>query len=69
MKLVERVLTYDQDKDCCDSVSAICQLLTIRTQDGGGGSYVVIETDRWAIDRDDIDKFCQTLKDILNGLE
>lgn len=42
------------------------QTLRVFTEDGGAGSYLVIETERWAIDLDDIDKFCDALKRIAN---
>jgi hypothetical protein len=41
-------MTFTQDKDCC---SLEDQFITIKTQNGGGGDFFVIETDRWAFDR------------------
>ena len=64
MEIFEKSITYTQENDCCDP-SELGQQLILKTQDGGGGSYVVIETERWAID--DIDEFCKALKDILEG--
>lgn len=63
MKLIEKTYLFEQEKDY------IIQMLTMQTQDGGGGNYVVISTERWAIDRDDIDKFCAQLKSVLEGME
>ncbi len=40
-------MTFTQDSDCCDSKE---QYLTIKTQNGGGGDFYVIETERWAFD-------------------
>jgi hypothetical protein len=40
-------MTFTQDADCCDSKD---QFLTIKTQNGGGGDFFVIETERWAFD-------------------
>ena len=40
-------LTFTQDTDCCSSED---QFITIKTQNGGGGDYFVINTDRWAFD-------------------
>ena len=37
-----------QDADCCDG--NILQYMTITVADGGGGSYPVLSTERWAID-------------------
>ena len=47
-ELSEMRVSYTQDTDCCDS--SLCQLLTIKTEDGGGGTFFVIETERWAFD-------------------
>jgi hypothetical protein len=43
-------LTFTQDTDCCDMTGNGCQTLRVTTEDGGGGSYFVLETERWAID-------------------
>lgn len=40
-------MTFSQEADCCDSRS---QFLTIKTENGGGGDFFVIETERWAFD-------------------
>ena len=40
-------LTFTQEEDCCSSEE---QFITIKTQNGGGGDYFVINTDRWAFD-------------------
>ena len=40
-------LTFTQDTDCCSSED---QFITIKTQNGGGGDYFVVNTDRWAFD-------------------
>jgi hypothetical protein len=40
-------MTFTQNADCCDSKD---QFLTIKTQNGGGGDFFVIETERWAFD-------------------
>lgn len=69
MKIFEKTFVYEQDMDCCDGESDGCQTLTVQTQDGGGGNYIILKTDRWAIDKDDIDKFCSELKNILNDME
>ena len=41
------------------------QSLEVSTDDAGGGSYVIIKTDRWAMDREDLDKFAACLKKIV----
>lgn len=40
-------MTFGQEADCCSSQE---QYLTIKTQNGGGGDFYVIETERWAFD-------------------
>lgn len=69
MKLFEKTYVYEQDADTCQFNSQDGQVLTIQTQDGGGGNYLVISTDRWAIDKNDIDKFCNVLKDMIKDME
>jgi hypothetical protein len=41
-------MTFTQESDCCDSGDG--QFLTIKTENGGGGDFFVIETQRWAFD-------------------
>jgi hypothetical protein len=53
----ELKMTFTQDSDCCDSGDG--QFLTIRTENGGGGDFYVIETQRWAFD--DIPELVTTL--------
>lgn len=66
MKIFEKTFLYEQDNDCCDSGN-LGQTLTVQTQDGGGGNYIILSTERWAID--DIDQFCAELKKVLEGME
>jgi hypothetical protein len=40
-------LTFAQDADC---LSTEDQFLTIKTDNGGGGDFFVIETERWSFD-------------------
>lgn len=68
VKLYESKDTWTQDNDCCDDQSCGQQLI-VQTQDGGGGSFIVLETQRWAIDADDIDKFCAMLKSTIERVE
>ena len=56
---------FSQDSDSCQPQDN-GQNLKVFTGDGGGGSYVIIETARWAIDDDDIDKFADCLKRIVS---
>ena len=43
----ELQMTFTQEADCCSNEE---QYLTIKTQNGGGGDFYVIETERWAFD-------------------
>ena len=43
----ELQVTFTQESDCCDDKE---QYITIKTQNGGGGDFYVIETERWAFD-------------------
>ncbi len=58
-------ITYEfcQDSDSCESEDC-GQSIRIFTANAGGGSFVVISTERWAMDYDDIDKFAACLKGI-----
>jgi hypothetical protein len=49
MKIQEWRVTFSQESDACDS-SQLGQSLIVRSEDAGGGQYLVIETSRWAID-------------------
>ena len=40
-------MTFTQDADCCSIEE---QYLTVFTENGGGGDYYVMQTDRWAFD-------------------
>ena len=55
---------FSQESDSNQSVD-LGQSIKISTDDGGGGSYIIIETERWAMDSDEIDKFCACLKRIV----
>lgn len=57
--------TLTQEQDTWGDKADGDQYLSVDTPDSGGGNYLVIETERWAMDKDDIDAFAQTLKDIL----
>ncbi len=64
VRLSEVSFSFNQDSDTNQS-DDIGQEIEITTHDSGGGVYIVIKTDRWAMDVDDIDKFCETLKKIV----
>lgn len=56
---------FSQDVDSCQDSNDICQVIKVFTQDAGGGSYICLETTRWAIDAEDIDKFAEMLKKVV----
>ena len=68
IRLFSKELVYVQEPDSCDC-GQMDQELRVSTDDAGGGSYIILKTERWALDRDDIDEFCKLLKDALEGLE
>jgi len=66
VRLTELTEVYWQQEDCCAPVNEGGQTFTISTQNGGGGSYLVISTERWALDSaKEIDDFARKLKAIL----
>jgi serine protease inhibitor ecotin len=58
----ELQMTFTQDSDCCDSGEG--QFLKIKTENGGGGDFYIIETERWAFDN--IPELVQTLMRFYN---
>lgn len=71
MKVFEKTVTYTQDTDTWQPTSDMCQTLEVkshRVDDGPDGSFITISTERWAIDADEIDSFCNELKNFLKGL-
>lgn len=59
-KVGELRVLWHQEVDCCQDGDM--QFLEVRTADGGGGNYLVLKAERWAIDPKDIDGFCDALK-------
>ena len=53
--------TISQEGDCCGGDSR--QFLEIRTEDGGGGMYWVLSTERWAVD--DLKEFVSVLEKVV----
>jgi len=60
VELSQATITYTQEPDNC-SASEDYQRLKIHIEDAGGGKFIVINTDRWAIDS--IDYFITILHD------
>ena len=56
---------FTQATDCCGSEDVENEI-TITAEDGGGGTYIVLSSPRWAMDSDDeIDELCKELKAML----
>lgn len=53
---------FAQDGDCTHDSSGDLQELTVEVCDGGGGVYLAISTERWALDSEDLKKFIRQLK-------
>lgn len=62
VEICHREVMLTQEEDTAGRVNETDQYLTLKTADGGGGPYIVIETERWAIDADEIDNFAEMLK-------
>ena len=60
VEISQASITYIQEPDNCSS-SEEYQRLEIHIEDAGGGKYIVLRTDRWAIDS--IDDFITILRD------
>lgn len=57
--------TFHQEADCCDSGPG--QTLEVRVEDGGGGPYLVLCTERWALDGESIPRLAALLRRCLKG--
>ena len=56
---------FTQATDCCGS-DEVENEITITAEDGGGGTYVVLKSTRWAMDsNEEIDALCKELKEML----
>jgi hypothetical protein len=62
----EGKLRFTQDADCC---AAGDQLLEVEAVDGGAGCYVVLSTERWAIDREELPKLVAAIGKLLDSVE
>ena len=61
-KLEGLTAVYSQDADTCDA--SLSQELTIESLDGGGGTYYILKTDRWAFNS--IKEINNVLTDFIN---
>lgn len=54
--------TFTQDGDSCDGLGNL-QQLEVSVEDAGGGKYLVIKTERWAMDSiDDLTALLERVK-------
>lgn len=61
-------VTFAQEEDCAGRAGAGSQSLEISTADGGAGHYIVLKTERWAVDDiAELATICQQVMDIANG--
>lgn len=64
VELAESAFTLYQESDTNDNTDT-GQYLKVYTMSNGFDYYICIESERWAIDYNDIDKFAEMLKNIL----
>ena len=55
-------VTYSQEEDSDGRASEEVQTITVSTADAGAGPYLVIATDRWAIEIEEIETFVALLR-------
>lgn len=65
MKTIE--VKYEQESD--GNADDSSNYMTVKADDCGGGAYIVLETERWALNPDEIDKFCAELKQLIAECE
>jgi hypothetical protein len=69
MRLVSVAETYCQIGDCCSPSSAGDNVLDVKTEDGGGGPFLVLKTKRWAVGREEIALLARRLLSLLRRAE
>jgi len=62
ISVFELSVSLVQEPDSCGPNEP--QELHIRAENAGGGAYAVLETDRWAIDKEDLDP----LRDVIAAM-
>ena len=58
-------LKYYQDEDSCGRIDRDSQKIVVEVTDAGGGPYLVLRTDRWALDERNLEGFIDTLRRVL----
>lgn len=70
MATIDRVsILVTEEVDCCGPVDKELNEIEISTEDGGGGVYAVIKTERWAIDLDGPDEFMDLIRKVIHMCE
>jgi hypothetical protein len=67
MKLETAQFQFTQEVDSC--ATGLINELHVEISDAGGGPYVVLKTERWAIDVQDLPIFIKQLKDLVTQIE
>jgi hypothetical protein len=63
VSIAEISVTYQQPSDSCES-DGMGQLLKISTANAAEDSYVVIETERWAVEPQDAEWLAQVIREL-----
>lgn len=61
--------TYTQAADSCAPVGIDDNMIDVSIEDAGGGPYIVIKTERWALDGDKLDEFTDALRTLWMQVE
>lgn len=64
MELEEVKLTFTQEPDSC-SPHDLVHALHVETDDAGAGPYLVLRTERWALDFEGVDAFAEMLRRVI----
>jgi len=67
IKLTGIQVTFSQENDSCSPTSEFGQDLTLLVEDAGGGPYIVMSTERWAINEEDVDWLAAVSKELLKN--
>lgn len=62
VKIVCKKLEYIQDQDSLQE-GFNDQILHVEINDAGAGPYIIISTERWAFDINDIEEFAKMIKE------
>ena len=63
VQIASAKVTLYQENDCCDTGKE-GQTLNVEVVDGGGGPYLVLQTERWALEIDEIQALITKLNEI-----